>query len=100
MAVHPSGNFVYASNRGDDSIAVFRFDTTAGRLKLVERTSTRGKTPRQFEIDPSGRYLLAANQDSNTVVVFRIDAATGQLQSVGSPVQSDNPQCVRCVPAP
>jgi 6-phosphogluconolactonase len=100
VAVHPSGNFVYASNRGDDSIAVFRFDKTAGRLKLVERTSTGGKTPRQFEIDPSGRYLLAANQDSNTVIVFRIDAATGQLQSIGSPVESDNPQCVRCVPAP
>jgi 6-phosphogluconolactonase len=100
VAVHPSGKFVYASNRGDDSIAVFGCDPEIGRLTFIERVPTGGKTPRQFEIDPTGRYLLAANQDSNTVVVFRIDAASGRLQPAGSQVQSDNPQCVRCVAEP
>jgi len=97
VAVHPSGKFVYASNRGDDSIAVFGCNPESGRLKFIERVPTGGKTPRQFEMDPTGRYLLAANQDSNTVVVFRIDTASGRLQSAGSQVQSDNPMCVRCV---
>jgi 6-phosphogluconolactonase len=99
VAVHPSGKFVYGSNRGDNSIAVFGFDPDggAGQLTFIERVPTGGKTPRQFEIDPTGRYLLAANQDSNTVVVFRVDAVTGRLQPTGVTVQSDNPMCVRCV---
>jgi 6-phosphogluconolactonase len=97
VALHPSGKFVYGSNRGDDSIAVFGCDSESGRLTFIERVPTGGKTPRQFEIDPTGRYLLAANQDSNTVVVFRIDASSGRLQPTGSQVQSDNPMCVRCV---
>jgi 6-phosphogluconolactonase len=97
VAVHPSGKFVYGSNRGDDSIAVFACDEESGKLTIIERVSSGGKTPRQFEIDPTGRYLLAANQDSNTVVVFRIDGASGRLQPTGSKVQSDNPMCVRCV---
>jgi len=100
VAVHPSGKFVYASNRGDDSIAVFGCDPESGRLTFIERVPTGGKTPRQFEIDPTGRYLLAANQDSNTVVVFRIDAASGRLQPAGSQVESNTPMCVRCVMAP
>jgi 6-phosphogluconolactonase len=100
VAVHPSGRFVYGSNRGDDSIAVFGFDPKSGRLAFIERVPTGGKTPRQFEIDPTGRYLLAANQDSNTVIVFRIDPASGRLQPAGSQVESDNPMCVRCVMEP
>jgi 6-phosphogluconolactonase len=100
VAVHPSGKFVYASNRGEDSIAVFACDRRSGRLTFIERVPTGGKTPRQFEIDPTGRYLLAANQNSNTVVVFRIDPATGRLQPTGSQVESDNPMCVRCMLEP
>jgi 6-phosphogluconolactonase len=100
VAVHPTGKFVYASNRGDDSIAVFGCDPESGRLTLIQRVPTGGKTPRQFEIDPTGRYLLAANQDSNNVVVFRIDPAGGRLQPTGSKVESNNPMCVRCVMAP
>jgi 6-phosphogluconolactonase len=100
VVVHPSGKFVYGSNRGDDSIAAFACDPESGRLTFIERVATGGKTPRQFEIDPTGRYLLAANQNSNTVVVFRIDAASGRLQPTGSQVQSDNPQCVRCLLEP
>jgi 6-phosphogluconolactonase len=97
VAVHPTGNFVYGSNRGDNSIAVFACNPETGQLTLLECDPTGGKTPRQFEIDPSGRYLLAANQDSNTVVVFSIDYTTGRLKVAGSQVQSDNPMCVRCM---
>jgi 6-phosphogluconolactonase len=97
VAVHPSGNFVYCSNRGDDSIAVFACNPETGRLTLIERVPSGGKTPRQFEIDPSGRFLLAANQDSNTVIVFSIDYTSGKLKPAGSRVQCDNPMCVRCL---
>jgi 6-phosphogluconolactonase len=97
VAVHPSGKFVYGSNRGDDSIAVFACDPESGRLTFIERVPSGGKTPRQFEIDPTGRYLLAGNQESNTIVVFSIDTASGRLQPTGSQAQSDNPMCVRCL---
>jgi 6-phosphogluconolactonase len=99
VAVHPSGKFVYGSNRGDDSIAVFACNPGDGKLTFIERVPTGGKTPRQFEIDPTGRYLLAGNQNSDTVVVFRIDAASGRLQATGTQVQTDNPQCIRCLMA-
>ena len=95
--MHPSGKFVFGSNRGDDSIVVFACDRRSGRLTFIERVPTGGKTPRQFEIDPTGRYVLAANQDSNTVVVFRVDIVSGRLQPTGSQVQTDNPMCVRCM---
>ena len=91
IAIHPSGRFVYGSNRGHDSIAVFSVEPSGG-LKLVEIESTRGREPRNFTIDPSGRWLIAANQHSNTLSVFRIDASTGALSpagplaEVGSPV--------------
>lgn len=79
IAVHPSGKFVYASNRGDDTIAAFAIGND-GRLSFVERTPTHGKTPRGFAIDPSGSHLLAANQASDSVVVFAIDRSTGHLR--------------------
>ncbi len=79
VQVHPSGKFLYASNRGHDSVAVFSIHAEDGKLTLLRHSSTQGKTPRHFGIDPSGTWLLAANQDSNNVVVFRIDAATGAL---------------------
>jgi 6-phosphogluconolactonase len=98
VAVHPLGKFVYCSNRGDDSIAIFGCDADTGRVTFLDRVPTGGKTPRQFVIDPTGAWLLAGNQDSNTVVVFRIDTATGHLQPAGAPVQSDNPMCIQCLP--
>lgn len=91
IAVHPSGRFVYGSNRGHDSIAVFAV-RAGGALSLVEHESTRGETPRHFALDPGGRWLIAANQRSNTLAVFRIDKTSGRLSpvgpltSVGSPV--------------
>ncbi|HEX4121259.1 MAG TPA: lactonase family protein [Verrucomicrobiae bacterium] len=98
LAVLPNGKFVFFSNRGDDSVVVFACNPDTGRLTFVERVSSGGKIPRQFEIDPTGSYLLAANQDSNTIVVFRIDGETGHLQRVGDAVSTDNPMCVKFMP--
>ena len=75
IQVSPSGRFVYASNRGHDSIVVYRIEAGAGRLIYVEHQSSGGRTPRSFGIDPSGAFLIAANQDTDTVVSYRIDAA-------------------------
>ena len=91
IAVHPNGKFLYASNRGHDSIALFRIDSSKGTLTAAGHTSTHGKTPRNFAIDPTGAYLLAANQDSGTVVVFRIDPNTGGLTPSGNVVQIPAP---------
>jgi 6-phosphogluconolactonase len=82
IAVHPSGRFVYGSNRGHDSIAVFSVGDD-GALTHVEYESTRGQTPRNFALDPSGRWLIAANQRSHTLAVFSIDQKTGALSPVG-----------------
>jgi 6-phosphogluconolactonase len=94
IAVHPSGQFVYCSNRGQDSISVFSVQAD-GSLKRIENTPTQGSTPRHFAIDPSGKFLLAANQKSDTVVVFAIDAAKGTLTPTGSTLKVATPVCVR-----
>ena len=99
IRVHPSGKFVYCSNRGHDSIAVFAINEKTGKLTLVEQESSGGKTPRNFCIDPSGAFLLAANQNTNNVVVFRVDARTGALTPAGSSIESPKPVCVRFVEA-
>ncbi len=100
IAVHPSGRFVYGSNRGHDSIAIFTVDPSTGKLTPSGHQSTLGKTPRGFAIDPTGRYLVAGNQDSDTLVVFRIDPDTGQLTPTGQTVQVPAPVCVQMMPAP
>ena len=97
IQVHPSGKFVYGSNRGHDSIAVFAVDEGQGTLRYVENQSTQGKTPRGFGIDPTGRYLLAGNQDSHTVVIFRIDPRTGRLTATGQKLEVGSPVCVKFV---
>jgi 6-phosphogluconolactonase len=94
IQVHPSGKFVYGSNRGDNSIAVFSVEAS-GKLKLIANESTRGKTPRNFGIDPTGRYLIAANQDSDTLAVFKIDQKAGTLTAVGETVAAPKPVCVK-----
>ncbi len=95
VVVHPSGKFVYGSNRGDDSIAIFSVDAATGRLAPVGHEPTQGKTPRNFAVDPTGNYLLAANQDSDTVVVFRIDPATGRLKATGQTLKIHKPVCIK-----
>jgi 6-phosphogluconolactonase len=98
IAVHPSGRFLYASNRGPDSIAVFSIDRAKGGLRRLEVVPTGGKTPRGFAIDPTGGYLVVGNQDSNEIVVFAIDQGTGRLARVGHPVRVVSPVSVAFVP--
>jgi 6-phosphogluconolactonase len=95
IQVSPSGLFVYASNRGHDSIAVFRVNPRTGKLTPVEHQSTGGRTPRSFAIDPTGRFLLAANQDTDTIVTFRINPRTGQLSPTGHVTPVPTPVCVK-----
>jgi 6-phosphogluconolactonase len=111
VQVHPSGKFVYGSNRGHDTIAVFAADESQGRrllirskvvpsqapLKLIANIPTQGKTPRGFGIDPTGRFLLAGNQDSHSVVVFRIDPDSGRLTPTGHTLEVGSPVCVKFV---
>ncbi len=97
IAVSPSGKFVYGSNRGHDSIAVFAVDSQKGTLTAVERVSTQGKIPRHFAIDPTGSYLLVGNQASDSLVVFRIDQKTGRLSPTGQSLRVPSPACVRFV---
>jgi 6-phosphogluconolactonase len=99
IEMHPSGKFLYGSNRGHNTIAVFRIDRASGELSLVQNQSTEGKTPRGFGVDPTGHYLIAGNQDSDTAVVFRIDQQNGTLQPTGQKVQVGMPVCVKFLPA-
>ena len=94
IQLHPSGRFLYASNRGHDSIAVFAVDPGTGMLHSLGHQATLGNNPRHFAIDFSGRYLLAANQDGGNVVVFRIDSQSGMLQPTGVSVAIPMPVCV------
>jgi 6-phosphogluconolactonase len=95
LHVLPSGKFLYASNRGHDSIAAFRIEPETGMLEAVGHFPSRGRIPRSFDIDPSGQVLLAANQDTNNVVVFLIDDEKGTLQATGEELNVPTPVCVR-----
>ncbi len=97
VQAHPTGKFLYGSNRGHDSIAVFAIDAAKGTLTPVEYVPTQGKTPRNFGIDPTGSYLFAANQNSDNVVVFRIDPKTGRLTPTGHVLEVGSPVCVKFV---
>jgi 6-phosphogluconolactonase len=96
--VHPSGRFLYASNRGHDSIAVFAVDEATGRLTFRGAEPIRGRTPRHFAIAPGGRFLLAAGQNSSTVTVFAIDPSTGALEFTGRTVAVPAPACITFAP--
>ena len=91
------GRFLYASNRGHNSIAVFAIDAAAGTLTPVQDVDTQGQTPRNFTLDPSGRLLLVANQNSNNVVTFRVDTKTGQLTPTGQTVEVPSPMFLQVV---
>lgn len=94
IRVHPSGKFVYAANRGHDTVTAFKVDQQTGKLELIERENVRGATPRNFNIDPSGQWLLAAGQDSHTLASFAVDQDTGELKYNRSVVLA--PSCI-CV---
>ncbi len=93
--VSPDGRFLYCSNRGHDSIAIFTIDSRRGALTSVGHDFTRGMTPRNFAIDPTGRFLLVANQKSDNIVVFRPDQKTGRLSSTGQLAQVPSPVCLK-----
>ena len=97
IAVSSDGRFLYGSNRGHDTIAVFAINPATGGLSYVESVSTGGKTPRNFQIDPTGNYLLAANQESNNVVIFKIDRKTGHLSPTGQVLEVPSPVCIKFV---
>jgi 6-phosphogluconolactonase len=100
VQVHPSGKFVYGSNRGHDSIAIFAVDSATGKLSSVGVEPTQGRNPRNFAIDPTGAYLLAENGDSGTIVVFRIDAQNGALLPTGQSVRVPKPVCIKMIAKP
>ena len=95
VQVHPSGKFLYGSNRGHNTIAVFAVDSASGKLKAVQHQSTLGKTPRNFGIDPTGQFLIAANQSSGDIFTFRINQATGKLTPTGHKIEIPMPVCVK-----
>jgi 6-phosphogluconolactonase len=98
IEIHPSGKFLYASNRGQDSIVVYSVDQKFGTLAQVEVVPTSGKEPRHFAIDPTGHFLLAENQISDTIVEFRIDLATGKLTPTGETIAVPSPVCITFLP--
>lgn len=98
IQVHPSGKFLYGSNRGHNTIVAYRIDPQNGTLSYIENQSTAGQTPRNFAIDPTGNYLLAENQTTNTIVVLRIDPETGKLEPTGNSVKVPSPVCVKMIP--
>ncbi|MGH9504702.1 MAG: lactonase family protein [Terriglobales bacterium] len=97
IKVDATGKFLYGSNRGADSIAIFALDPATGAPKLLESVPTGGKTPRGFEIAPGGNYLLAANQATNNIVIFKIDQQTGHLTPTGQVLAVTSPVCIKFV---
>lgn len=91
VAVSPDGNFLYASNRGEDTLVVYSINPENGRLTLVQRISSGGKTPRHFTLDPAAQWIVCGNQDSASVTVFRRDLATGRLTGPVQTVAIDSP---------
>ncbi|MES3021519.1 MAG: lactonase family protein [Pseudomonadota bacterium] len=101
--VHPSGKFVYAANRGHDSITGFAVNPVTGLLTAIGKTNVRGATPRNFNLDPSGRWLLAAGQDSHSLASFAVNSASGELTYNRSAIHTPAPICVlfgEIAPAP
>jgi len=94
IEIHPNGRFVYASNRGHDSLTVYQRDMQTGALKFLQHAPCGGKTPRHFKIDPSGRWLLCAHQNSDTISVLALDPATGLLGEASSTVKVPCPTCL------
>lgn len=100
VQVHKSGKFLYGSNRGHDTIAVYAIDQSNGHLTFVEREPIQGKTPRAFGIDLTGHYLFTAGQASNTISVFKINQDTGALDYTGTTIEVPSPVCVKFLAKP
>lgn len=98
IELHPNGRYIYASNRGQDSIAVCEIEPSSGKLRLLHTHPTGGRTPRHFCIDPTARFILASNMDSNSVVLLNIDSATGRLSDTNIQLATEAPCCLAFVP--
>lgn len=99
VAVHPNGKFVFGSNRGHDSIVVYKIDEKTGMVTLVTHYSCGGHWPRHFEIDPTGKLLLVTNEQSDKTCIFRIDTETGALTATDTALVLERPMCVKCLDA-
>lgn len=99
IQVHPSGKFLYCSNRGHDSLAEFAIDEKTGKLTAIGHQATLGKTPRNFGIDPTGTYVIACNQSTDSIVVFKVNQETGALMEAGKPIAVPSPVCVKFISA-
>ena len=95
IKIDSSGKFLFASNRGHDTIAVFSIDSKTGALTLADHFPTEGKTPRNIEIDPTGKFLFVANQDTNNIAVFQIDSDNGRLSPTKQTLQVPSPVCLK-----
>jgi len=97
VVAHPSGRYLYGSNRGHDSIAVFEIDGKSGRLEPVQYRSTGGRSPRNFCLSPDGKFLLAANQRSDNLLVFPLEESSGKLLDPVEEIKLKSPVCIRFV---
>jgi 6-phosphogluconolactonase len=98
ILVNPNGKFLYASNRGHESLAIFSINKSTGKISLLEHISTLGKSPRNFEFDPTKKWLIVANHNSDNAVVFKVDEKTGHLTPNGQQASIVSPFCVRFLP--
>jgi 6-phosphogluconolactonase len=99
VVAHPSGRFLYGSNRGHDSIAIFSIDEGSGRLTAVGHQSSGGKGPRNFNLDLSGAWMIVGNQSTNNALIMRVDGERGTLTPTGQELQAPSPICFKFVPA-
>jgi 6-phosphogluconolactonase len=98
ILVHPSGKFVFGSNRGHNSIASYAVNPEDGHLQLVGHYLTGGKTPRNFRIDPTGKYVLAENQQSDSIYILELDETSGELKNTGKHISVPAPACIKFSP--
>ena len=98
IAIHPSGQFLYGSNRGHNSTVVCRIDQKTGQLSVIEHEPTQGDHPRFIGLDPSGKIYLAANMKTNTIVSYQVDQITGKLEPTGNILEVSRPMCILFVP--
>ena len=95
VQIAPAGDFLYGSNRGDDSLVIYAIDAKTGKLTLVGHESTRGRIPRNFVVSPTGDFVAAANQDTNNIIMFRRDKQTGKLTPTGNVAEAGTPICIK-----
>lgn len=95
VLVHPSGKFVYGSNRGHDTIVAYKLNEESGQLTYINNFTTGGRVPRNFRMTPNGEFLLAENQETGNIVSFRIDPVSGKLSPTGFSINQPSPACVK-----